>query len=321
VSKQYDPTKLGQIGMLIGGIQTLARLNINAPPHTLPANSIALTSDSGLCYSDGTTWLTIGSGSTSITALTGDVTASGTGSVAATIAAAAVTLAKQANFAASSLQGNPTGSPAAPSAVTLGTNLSFAGSVLNAAGGSGFTAGGDLSGTSSSQTIVAGAVTLAKQANFAASSLQGNATGSPAAPEAITLGTNLSFSGTVLNAASGVASLSSVSATLGTGPLNDLGTASDALAVAGWVGGTTNRLLLTPASGGSTVNGLLATGVSDGFVIPIFNQSLTDSLIFAHLAAGSTAANRFSNQAAGPYTIEPGAAATLRRVGTLWRFL
>ena len=36
---------------------------------------------------------------------------------------------------ASSLMGNPTGSSAAPSAITLGTNLSFAGSVLNATGG------------------------------------------------------------------------------------------------------------------------------------------------------------------------------------------
>jgi hypothetical protein len=80
-----------------------------------------------------------GTGSGGITALTSDVTASGSGSVAATIAAAAVTLAKQANFAASSLQGNPTGSPAAPSAITLGSGLSFSGTTL-VASGSGITA-------------------------------------------------------------------------------------------------------------------------------------------------------------------------------------
>lgn len=53
-----------------------------------------------------------------ITALTGDVTASGPGSVAATIANAAVSLAKMANLAANSIIGNNTGSPATPIALT-----------------------------------------------------------------------------------------------------------------------------------------------------------------------------------------------------------
>ena len=52
-------------------------------------------------------------------ALTGDVTGSGTGSFAATIAAASVTLTKQANLAANSIQGNNTGSPATPLALTV----------------------------------------------------------------------------------------------------------------------------------------------------------------------------------------------------------
>ncbi len=45
---------------------------------------------------------------------------------------AAVTYAKIQNEATVTLLGNPTGAPAAPSEITLGTNLSFAGSVLNA---------------------------------------------------------------------------------------------------------------------------------------------------------------------------------------------
>jgi len=52
-----------------------------------------------------------------------------------TVSASAITLAKMANFAASSLMGNPTGSSAAPSAITLGSGLSFSGSTLVASGG------------------------------------------------------------------------------------------------------------------------------------------------------------------------------------------
>jgi len=74
-------------------------------------------------------------------ALTGDVTTTA-GSLATTIAAsavttskinaAAVTYAKIQNVAAVSLLGNATGSPAAPEEITLGTNLSFSGTTLNA---------------------------------------------------------------------------------------------------------------------------------------------------------------------------------------------
>lgn len=54
-----------------------------------------------------------------LTALTGDVAASGPGSAAATIQAGAVTLAKMANLAANSILGNNTGSPATPLALTV----------------------------------------------------------------------------------------------------------------------------------------------------------------------------------------------------------
>lgn len=51
------------------------------------------------------------------------------------IASSAVTYSKIQNGTASTLLGNPTGSAAAPSEITLGTNLSFSGSVLNATSG------------------------------------------------------------------------------------------------------------------------------------------------------------------------------------------
>jgi hypothetical protein len=70
--------------------------------------------------------------------LTGDVTgtASGsTGSAVTTISAGVVTYAKMQNEAASSLLGNPTGSPTAPSAITLGAGLGFSGTTLLVPGG------------------------------------------------------------------------------------------------------------------------------------------------------------------------------------------
>lgn len=88
------------------------------------------------------TWAAAGGGAIT---LTGDVTGSGTGSVATNIAAnavgtaeianSAVSYAKVQNVTAARLLGNPTGSAAAPSEITLGTNLSFSGTTLNATGG------------------------------------------------------------------------------------------------------------------------------------------------------------------------------------------
>jgi len=60
----------------------------------------------------------------------------------------------------------------------------------------------------------------------------------------------------------------------------------------GYVGGTTNRLLVTAASGGTTLTGLVAA--TDGWNVYIRNMSTTDNITLAHLSASSTAANRFS---------------------------
>ncbi|MBS1568520.1 MAG: DUF2793 domain-containing protein, partial [Bacteroidetes bacterium] len=68
---------------------------------------------------NGTAWAATAGSSGGIAALTGDVTASGTGSVVATIAAHAVTNAKAAQMAANTLKGNNTGSTANAADLTV----------------------------------------------------------------------------------------------------------------------------------------------------------------------------------------------------------
>jgi hypothetical protein len=108
-------------------------------------------SDDDALYSwDGAAWVATVAAGGGITELTGDVTAGpGAGAQATTIAANAVTtakilnsnvtLAKIANAAANSklLGAGAAGSGAAYAELTLGTNLSMAGTTLNAAGSAG----------------------------------------------------------------------------------------------------------------------------------------------------------------------------------------
>lgn len=84
------------------------------------------------------------SGSSGITATTGDVVATGPGSVPATIqvgavtttkiATSAVTYAKIQNESGETLLGNPNGSVAAPSEISIGSGCSFSGTTLNCPG-------------------------------------------------------------------------------------------------------------------------------------------------------------------------------------------
>lgn len=83
--------------------------------------SVPVASGSVTGFLSNTDWSTFNAKQAAgsyITALIGDVTASGPGSVAATIANGAVSLAKMANLAANSIIGNNTGSPATPIALT-----------------------------------------------------------------------------------------------------------------------------------------------------------------------------------------------------------
>ena len=264
-----------------------------------------MSGDATLVTSTGVITVTKTSGTAFAASATTDTTnasniSSGTLPIAR-IANSAVTYAKIQNTSAGSvLLGNPTGSAAAPSEITLGANLSFSGTTLVAATGgaanpggtanqiqynsggtafAGLTMSGDATLVVSTGviTIGAGAVTLAKQANFAASSLMGNPTGSAAAPSAITLGSGLSFSGTTLVASGGGSgTVTSVSwtgdGTIFTASADTAVTTSGTLTPASLIAQTAHYVLAGPTSGSAAAPTFRALAAAD---LPVTGLTIT----------------------------------------------
>jgi hypothetical protein len=175
----------------------------------------------------------VGNGSNVATpvAMSGDATISNTGAL--TISNQAVTFAKMQHISSQHLVGRHAAGSGDIQQISLGTGLSFSGANLQVTGYvpttltsaniivgnnlgvatavamSGDTTINNTGAVTISNDAVTTAkilnsnVTYAKIQNVAATRLLGNSTGSPAAPEEITLGTNLSFTGTTLNAAGG----------------------------------------------------------------------------------------------------------------------
>jgi len=230
--------------------------------------------------------------------LTGDVTGSGTGSFAATIANNAVTFAKVQQVNTDRILGRDTSGAGNIEQLTIGGGIEFTGS-----GGirtSAFTGDVTKAAGGTAQTIASSAVTYAKiQDISAASRLLGRGAGAGAGvTQEISLGTGLSMSGTTLSA-SAAGTVTSVDASGGTtgmsfsgGPVTTTGTLTLAgtLAVAnGGTGATTAAGALTnlgaypnsnPAgytSNTGTVTNVSASGganisVATGSTTPVISQ-------------------------------------------------
>jgi hypothetical protein len=178
---------------------------VNKVTITAPATNATLTIAEGVTLGinnnttlNGGTHSGTNTGDQTIT-LTGNVTGSGVGSFAATIANGAVTLAKMADMATSSLIYRKTAGSGAPEVNTLATLKTDLGLTGTNSGDQTITLTGDVTGTgtgSFAATIAADSVTYAKMQNISATNrLLGRSTAGAGDTEEITVGGDITQSG------------------------------------------------------------------------------------------------------------------------------
>jgi hypothetical protein len=269
----------------------------STPNLTVALGAITPTSVAALGTVTGSNLSGSNTGDQTIT-LTGDVTGSGTGSLAATIANNAVTFAKVQQIATDKILGRDTSGTGVVEELNVGGGVEFTGS-----GGiqtSAFTGDVTKAAGGTAQTIATSAVTYAKIQDISAASIlvgRGAGAGAGVAQE-ISLGTGLSMSGTTLSSTA-AGSVTSVDASGGTtgltfsgGPVTTTGTLTLAgtLDVAnGGTGATTAAGALTslgaypnsnPAgytANAGTVTNVSASGganisVATGSTTPVISQ-------------------------------------------------
>lgn len=233
-------------------------------------------------------WTTLATGSTAISALTGDVTASGSGSVAATIANQAVTFAKIQNIQTNRLIGRSTAGAGSPEEISIGTGLSLSGGTLSS------TALSAVSGSS----LVSANIWVGNGSNQAtAVSLSGDATLSNNG--ALTLatvpvakgGTGLTAIGNNMILATNSTGVVSPLAGTTNGTIVQYSVSGPTFSTAAYPSSTTvNQLLYSSANnvvaGLSTVNN--AVLVTNGSGVPAWTTTGTDMFTQYALLAGRT---------------------------------
>ncbi len=137
--------------------------------------------------------------------------------------------------------------------------------------------------------IAANAVTYAKMQTETASTLLGNPTGGSAVPSEITLGTNLSFSGSVLNATGGGGSTSRTDVNTSTTPINALTVSASLIRL---TGSTT-----------CTINGI--TAGTSAQLVTVYNES-TAVVTFTNQSGSASSGNKILTPNGGSFTLRPG---------------
>jgi hypothetical protein len=173
---------------VLNAIGTLGVANGGTGRSTLTSNTVLIgngTSSVGMVAAPtaGQVMIGDGTGVPKFTTLIGDITSiSGTGSVL--IKDAAITYAKMQTAGARKLLGNPTGSTAAVSEISLGTGLEFSGTSLQPSA----ITGGDVTAPAGSvvHTIGTNAVTVAKMQTLTARSVLGRSAATDGDMAAIT---------------------------------------------------------------------------------------------------------------------------------------